>query len=183
MGRLRIVALAVALLLSLVVGIGMVLVGVGVLPISSIRDFLGDMATPVVAVAVGVGLSVVGAHYAVQLSDDRRSASLFHHERPGGRIDVCPAAIRELIDGILASEIGLIRFRTHLRHDGQGVQITVKTTLTPDQRVTEVAERIQQDLSRHVADRTGVEVTSVTILVQGIRAASVEDVGVNTDAD
>lgn len=183
MGRIRSVALVCALLLSLIVGIGLVLAGSGVLPVSSIRDVLGDIATPIVAVAVGGGLLVVGAHYAIQLSDERCNATMFHHEYPGGRIDVCPAAIRELIGGILASEIGLTRFRIQLRHDGQGVQITVRTTLTPDQRVTEVAERIQQDLSRHVADRTGVEVTSVTILVQGIREASSEDVGVNADAD
>ena len=183
MGRIRSIALAFALLLTLIVGIGMILVGAGVLQISWVLDVLGHRVTPIVAVAFGAGLLVVGAHYAVQLSDERRNATLFHHEHPGGRIDVCPAAIRELIGGILADEIGLTRFRIQLRHDGQGVQITVRTTLTPDQRVTDVAERIQQDLSRHVADRTGVEVTSVTILVQGIRAASVEDVGVNTDAD
>jgi uncharacterized alkaline shock family protein YloU len=36
--------------------------------------------------------------------------------------------------------------------------------------VTDAGERIQRELTRHVADRTGVEVREVTVFVRSIRA-------------
>jgi len=47
----------------------------------------------------------------------------------------------------------------------------VHTTLTPQQRVTDVGLQIQRELVRHVTDRTGVDVQEVRVLVRSIRAA------------
>jgi uncharacterized alkaline shock family protein YloU len=183
MGRIRFLGQTVALLLSLLLGVGLILSVAGVLSLSSVGSYLGHTAGFVLGVAAGVGLLLVAVHYAVQIADDRLRAALFHHNGPGGRIDVTPAAIREFVTGVLQSSIGLDRFRVLLYHDGDGVRITVRTTLSPDQRVTELGERIQQELARHVADHTGVEVTSVTVLVRGIRRPDPGLAGTETDAD
>ena len=114
---------------------------------------------------------MVAVHFLVELADERLNAALFHHEGELGRIDLAPIAIKEFIGGILRKDIGLDRFRILLRHGVNGVGITIRTTLSPDQRVTEVSERIQRELAKHVADRTGVEVSDVTILVRNIRAS------------
>jgi len=48
--------------------------------------------------------------------------------------------------------------------------MTVRTALSPEQRVTEVGTRIQEELARHVPERTGIDVREVTVFVRNIRA-------------
>jgi uncharacterized alkaline shock family protein YloU len=112
---------------------------------------------------------LISVYFLIALADERLDASLFHHEGDWGRVDLAPEAIKELIGGILRKDIGLDRFRVQLRHHVKGVGITVRTMLSPEQRVTEVGERIQRELARHVEDRTGVVVGEVVVLVRGIR--------------
>ncbi len=152
-------------------GVGLILAGAGVLSLSSIWDFLDTVSGSILVILVGVALLLVAVHFLIELADERLSAALFHHEGGWGRIDLAPSAIKELMAGILRKDIGLDRFRILLRHEVNGVGITVRTTLSPDQRVTDVGERIQRELAKHVADRTGVEVRDVTVLVRSIRAS------------
>ena len=43
-------------------------------------------------------------------------------------------------------------------------RFTVRVTLAPTQRVTSISERIQSVLARQVPERTGIEVSDVSIL-------------------
>ncbi len=171
MRQLRVLGLGAAMILTAGLGVGLVLSGVGVLSRVSVWGYLDTMAGSILVILVGVALLLVAVHYLIQLADERLNAALFHHEGDWGRIDLAPIAIKELIAGILREDIGLDRFRILLRHRIDGVGIAVRTTLSPDQRVTEVGERIQRELAKHVADRTGVEVSDVTVFVRSIRAS------------
>jgi len=151
--------------------IGLILAGAGVLSLSSVWDFLDTVSGSILVILVGAALLLVAVHFLIQLADERLNATLFHHEGDWGRIDLAPSAIKEFIAGILRKDIGLDQFRIVLRHHVNGVGITVRTTLSHGQRVTEVGERIQRELAQHVADRTGVEVSDVTVLVRSIRAS------------
>jgi len=159
------------MILTAGLGISLILAGAGVLSLSSVWAFLDTVSGSILVILTGVALLLVAVHFLIQLADERLSASLFHHEGDWGRIDLAPAAIKEFIAGILRENIGLDRFRIQLRHHVTGVGIKVRTTLSPDQCVTEVGERIQRELAKHVADRPGVEVCDVTVLVHSIRAS------------
>jgi hypothetical protein len=156
-------------------GVGLILVGAGVISLASVWDFLETVAGQILVILAGAGLVLIFVHFLIALADERLNASLFHHEGDWGRIDLAPEAIREFIGGILRKDIGLDRFHVQLRHHVKGVGITVRTTLSPEQRVTEVGERIQRELAAHVEDRTGVAVGDVIVLVRGIRPSG-EDV-------
>lgn len=171
MRQLRVLGLSAAMILTAGVGVGLILSGAGVLSLASVWDVLDTVAGSILVILVGVALLLVAVHFLIQLADERLNAALFHHEGEWGRIDLAPIAIKEFIAGILRKDIGLDRFRISLRHRVDGVGITVRTMLSPDQRVTEVGERIQRELAKHVADQTGVEVSDVTVLVRGIRAS------------
>jgi len=159
------------LILTAGLSISLILAGAGVLSLTSVWDFLDTLSGSIIVILVGAALLLVAVYFLIQLADERLRATLFHHEGDWGRIDLAPIAIKEFIAGVLRKEIGLDRFRILLRHDVNGVSITVRTTLAPDQRVTEIGERIQRELAEHVADRTGVEVSNVTVLVRSIRAS------------
>ncbi len=159
------------MILTAGLGVGLILSGAGVLSLSSVWGFLDTVAGSILVILVGVALLLVAVHFLIELADERLNAALFHHEGDWGRIDLAPIAIKEFIAGILRNDIGLDRFRILLRHRVNGVGITVRTTLSPDQRVTEVGERIQRELTKYVADRTGVEVSDVSVLVRGISAS------------
>jgi len=171
MRQLRVLGLGTALILTAGLSIGLILAGAGVLSLTSVWDFLDTLSGSILVILVGAALLLVAVYFLIQLADERLRATLFHHEGDWGRIDLAPIAIKEFIAGILRKEIGLDRFRILLRHRANGVGITVRTTLAPDQRVTEIGERIQRELAEHVADRTGVEVSNVTVLVRSIRAS------------
>jgi uncharacterized alkaline shock family protein YloU len=152
-------------------GIGLILAGAGVFSLSSVWDFFDTVVGSILVILAGAALILVGVHFLIVLADERLSRSLFHHNGEWGRIDLAPNAIKEFIAGILRKNIGLSQFRILLRHHANGVGITVRTTLSPDQIVTEVGEQIQRELTQHVAERTGVEVSDVVVLVRNIRAS------------
>lgn len=159
------------MILTAGLGISLILAGAGVLSLSSVWAFLDTVSGSILVILVGVAFLLVAAYFAIQLVGERLNAGLFHHEGEWGRIELSSLAIREYIAGILRNDIGLDRFRILLRNQDDGVAITVRTTLSPEQRVTEVGERIQRELAKHVSDRTGVEVCGVTVLVRNIRAS------------
>ncbi len=169
MRQLRVLGFGVAMILAAGLSIVLILAGAGVLSLSSIWDFLDTLAGSILVILAGSALLLVAVHFLIRLADERLNAALFHHEGEWGRIDLSPIAVKEFIAGILREDFGLDRFRILLRHQENSVGITVRTTLSPDQSVTEVGERIQRELTEQVADRTGVDVSDVTVLVRSIR--------------
>jgi len=170
MRQLRVLGFSGAMILTAGLGICLILAGAGVLSLTSVWDFLDTVAGSILVILAGAALILVAAHFAMALFDERLSRSLFHYEGNWGRIDLAPIAIKEFIACILRKEIGLDQFRILLRHHVNGVGITVRTALAPDQTVTEVGERIQRELTKQVVDRTGVEVSDVVVIVRSIRA-------------
>jgi len=185
--RLLTVLHYLAFLFTLGLGVVTILGGTGVLPIGTVSAAFSDTGWTVLLILVGVGVLLVALHFLIVLAEDRLNEVLYSRGGEYGRVEVSPMAVREFISGILREDIGIDRFRVFLRRQENGVAIRVRTALTPDQRVTDVGERIQRELTRHVADRTGVEVREVTVFVRSIRAreteaAAPEDFGGEHDA-
>ena len=68
----------------------------------------------------------------------------------------------------MRDEVGIDRFQVRLRHMDDGLSIGITTTLLPEDGVAEIGQRIQETLSRRVAERTGVEVREVSVLVSNV---------------
>jgi uncharacterized alkaline shock family protein YloU len=163
-----------AFLFTLGLGVTLVLTGAGVLSEASVVAAFSDTGWTIVLLLVGVGVLLIALRFLLVLADDRLNEALYSRVGEWGRVEVSPTAVREFISGILRDEIGIDRFRVFLRRREDGVAIRVRTALSPDQRVTDVGEQIQRELTRHVADRTGVEVREVTVFVRSIRARDTE---------
>jgi uncharacterized alkaline shock family protein YloU len=172
--RLLTVLHYLAFLGSLGLGVTLVLTGAGVLSEGSVVAAFSDAGWTVLLILLGVCSLSIALHFLLVLADDRLNAVLYSRAGEWGRVEVSPMAVREFVSGILRDEIGIDRFRVFLRRRENGVAIRVRTTLAPDQRVTDVGERIQRELTRHVPDRTSVEVREVTVLVRSIRARDAE---------
>jgi len=185
MRTVRHVAALGALVISGALGVIALLIGAGTISVSGVASFLGTAGGRATALALGAALLLVAMHYVVIVSDRRVNAVAYSRSVDLGKIEVTPHAVKDFIAGILREEIGLTRFRVSLHHAGSGVAIRVRTVLDPGERVTDVSERIQRQLTHHVTERTGVAVRSVSVQVRSIRQAggdlhSVED---ETDAD
>ena len=176
MRQLRLLTVLHYLAFLFTVGLGVVtiLAGTGVLQIGTVSSAFSDSGWTVLLILVGVAVLLVALHFLLILAEDRLNEVLYSRAGEYGRVEVSPTAVREFISGILRKDIGINRFRVFLRRRENGVAIRVRTALTPDQRVTDVGERIQRELARHVADRTGVEVREVTVFVRSIRAREAE---------
>ena len=171
MRRLRVLGNVGAFLLNAGLGVTLILGGVGVVSFASLTGYLTRMPGTVFTIIVGVLFLLVSARFVLSLIEERANAVLFSQQGEWGRIELSPHAVKEFISDVLRSEVGIERFRIGLRHRGEGVGIVVHTTLTPQQRVTDIGSQIQRELVRHVTDRTGVDVQEVRVLVRSIRAA------------
>lgn len=187
MRTLRLVASLAALLMLAGLGVTLVVAGAGGLSLASLWVYLAETPGTIFVMLVGVAQILVAIHFLLIVIDERRNAVVFSREGELGRIELTPHAVKEFIGGVLREEIGLEQFRVRLRHHGNGVAITVRTTMCPTQRVTEIGERIQRELSANVVERTGVEVHEVSVLVRSIRvveeASPVERSDDATDAE
>jgi len=176
-----------AFVFTLGLGVTMILTGVGVLTTDAVEATFGGTGWTIFLILLGVVVLLIALHYLLVLAEDRLNEVLYSRAGEWGRVEVSPTAVREFISGILRRDIGIDRFRVFLRRQENGVAIRVRTALTPDQRVTDVGERIQRELTQHVADRTGVEVREVTVFVRSIRAregdaTTAEGIGDERDA-
>ena len=185
MRTVRHVAALGALTVSGGLGIIALLIGAGTVSAPGMVSFLDTTWGTGTALALGAALLLIAMHYVVIVSDRRVNAVAYSRSVDLGKIEVTPHAVKEFIAGILREQIGLDRFHVSLRHAGQGVAIQVRTTLSSDQRVTDVGERIQRQLTHHVTERTGVEVCSVSVQVRSIRqgASTLHNTGDEIDAD
>jgi uncharacterized alkaline shock family protein YloU len=151
-------------------GVVLILAGVGVLSVGSLWSYLETFPGTLFVILVGACLLLVAIDFLVRLTDERLNAVLFSQQGDWGQIEVSPTAVREFISDILRHQVGIDRFRIFLRHHSGGVAISVRTALSPDQRVTDVGTRIQEELARHVPERTGIDVREVTVFVRSLRA-------------
>ena len=159
-----------AFLLCAAAGVLLILGGVGILSFDSLTSFLSTTAGAILQLVVGALFLLISARFVEHGIRAQRDAALFSRDGEWGRISLTPQAIREFIGGVLTQEIGLTQFTVHLRHKDDGLAVTVRTALSPDQQVSVVGREIQESLSRHVEDRTGVAVRDVAVLVRSIRS-------------
>jgi len=169
MRRLRVLANAGAFLLNAGLGVTLILGGVGVLSFGSLTGYLDRMPGTIFLILVGALFLLVAVRFVLALLEERANAVLFSQQGEWGRIELSPHAVKEFISDILRSNVGIDGFRIGLKHKGEGVGIVVHTTLSPEQRVTDIGLRIQRELVQHVTDRTGVDVQEVSVLVRNIR--------------
>jgi uncharacterized alkaline shock family protein YloU len=171
MRRLRVLANAGAFLLTAGIGVTLILGGVGILSFGSLTDYFERIPGTIFLILVGALFLLVAARFVLALLEERANAVLFSQQGEWGRIELSPHAVKEFISDILRTHVGIDGFHIGLKHKGDGVGIVVHTTLSPEQRVTDIGLRIQRELVQHVTDRTGVDVQEVTVLVRNIRQA------------
>jgi len=167
---MKLLGAALAALFAAGLGILTVLIGAGFPSLSDVMAFLASPSGAALLLALGSVLIALGFYFAILFLQARRDQARFAQDGAGGRIELSPFALREFVSGILRQEIGIEQFGVRLQHRDEGIAIRIQTTLSPDQQVAEVARRIQETLTRRVAERTGVIVQEVSVLVNSIRS-------------
>lgn len=86
---------------------------------------------------------------------------------PKGMILITAETVREMAGLLLREELGLHRFRVHIRPQGEGLALQVTLRLPPGEEVPALAERLQSLLAQEVSAKTGLEVPEVQMIVEG----------------
>jgi hypothetical protein len=165
---LGIVALVAAI--TACAGILSILLSAEVFQLASAMQYLATFAGKATLYAFGAFLLAISIHYASHFLRGRAQLAHFSQDGQLGRIELSPYALKELVSKIMQEEIGIDRFKAKLGHLGQALSIKITTTLTPEDRVAEIGQQIQDTLSRRVTERTGVEVGKVSVLVNSIQS-------------
>jgi hypothetical protein len=86
---------------------------------------------------------------------------------PKGMIFITVDTVQEMAGVLLREELGVHRFRVHIRPMGEGLALRVSLYLPPGEEVPALAERLQNLLAQEVAAKTGLEVPEVRMVVVG----------------
>lgn len=132
--------------------------GGGTLPPAAMGVLLGIWAVTFVCAAI-VLVRIALSRLAV-----RRA---LRKQGPKGMIFITPETVREMAGVLLREELGLHRFRVHIRSMGEGLALWVSLRLPPGEEVPALAERLQGLLAQEVAAKTGLEVPEVRMVVLG----------------
>lgn len=165
-------ALSVVALASIITAAAAVLaflISAEVVLLQSVWVFLAKPAGKATLYALGALLVAISMHYALLFFRGRARLAHFSQDGQWGKIELSPYALRELVSGIMREEIGIERFKAKLGHLDNGLSIKITTTLSPEDKVAEIGQRIQDTLSARVTERTGVEVNQVSVLVSSIQ--------------
>ncbi len=120
-----------------------------------------------VLAAIGAANLAGALAFAVFLADRLHASRAMRRPGPKGEIAIAPRAVRQLAAGLLARELGLTGFRVALRPAAQGVLLTVRLALPPDEEAPRLAERVQELLSREIELKTGLPVEEVNLVIRG----------------
>lgn len=86
---------------------------------------------------------------------------------PKGMILITQDTIREMAGVLLREELGVHKFRVHLRPMGGGLALQVLLRLPPGEELPALAERLQNLLAQEISAKTGLEVPEVRMIVEG----------------
>jgi len=152
------------------VGVMSILFCAGTFSIISLQQFFDALAGKIILYALGGVFLGVSFYFVSLFYRGRMQLARFVQEGELGRIELSPYALREFVSGIMKDEIGIGRFQVQLRHMDDGMSIRIKTTLSPEDQVSEIGKLIQETLSQRIVERTGIEVREVSVLVNSIQS-------------
>ncbi len=111
-----------------------------------------------------VGAAAVFIRIALNRLTVRRA---LRRQGPKGMILITADTVREMAGILLREELGLHRFRVHIRPMGEGLALQITLRLPPGEEVPALAERLQSLLAQEVSAKTGLEVPEVRMVVEG----------------
>ncbi len=111
-----------------------------------------------------VGAAAVFIRIALNRLTVRRA---LRRQGPKGMILITADTVREMAGILLREELGLHRFRVHIRPMGEGLALRITLRLPPGEEVPALAERLQTLLAQEVSAKTGLEVPEVRMVVEG----------------
>jgi len=122
------------------------------------RTILGVLALSL------IGAATLASRSAVEQAASRRAV---RRTGPKGEIIISPRAIRELATVHLTRDLGLSGFRVRIRPGADGVYIKVSLRLPPEQEAPQLADQVQEILSREIQGKTGIPVHEINLDIRG----------------
>lgn len=146
---------------------------VGALLILNVAGRIGLDTLPLTIRAIlgGVALAVA-VYFLMCVAQTARSQSPIRSMGSGGPIWISPQAVRSLVGDLLEASFEIDDARVAVRPAGDGLRVSVKFSLPPEQRIPELGERIQTEIRNRVEDRIGVTVDQVDVMAQAFKATS-----------
>ncbi len=133
-----------------------------------------ELDTLAAAIRAALGVVALGAavYFLIRVAETARSQAPIRTMGAGGPISVSSEAVRSMVRDVLTDTFGIDDARVRIRSSTQGLRISLRFSLPPDQRVPDVGERIQTDVRSRIEDRVGVSVDEVDVTAQAFKSTS-----------
>lgn len=96
-----------------------------------------------------------------------RLSTLFRQSGPRGQILITPRTVSQLASHLLAQELAETPFRVQIRPSKEVIFLRIFVRLPPGSSIPNLAERIQELLATELAQRTGLQIQEVQVVVHG----------------
>lgn len=158
---------------SLLLAAGAMVVAVAAIALGNLElsipggALLASTAVQVVLVVWAITCIAAAAVFSWIAAGQLKVRRALRRQGPKGMIFITVDTVREMAGVLLREELGLHRFRVHIRPMGEGLALHVALHLPPGEEVPALAERLQSLLAQEVAAKTGLEVPEVRMVVVG----------------
>lgn len=138
---------------------------------------LGTISVTETTVRAGLALLTAaflgGAAACLALWVRRRGLSeLLRQSGSRGQILITPRTVSQLASYLLAQELEETPFRVHIQPGKEAVSLRIFLRLPPGASIPNLAERLQDLLSTELAQRTGLKIQEVQVVVHGVSPSS-----------
>lgn len=151
--------------------LGAAIVG-AVLILNAFDQISLDSMSRLVRAVLGMVSLGAAVYFLVAVIQTVRIQSPIQTMGSGGPIWISPEAVRSLVRDILDESFDIDDARIGIRSASEGLRLSIRFSLPADQRIPELAERVQTDVRSGVEERIGVTVDQVDVTAQAFKAAS-----------
>ena len=167
-------------LIAVIVLCGFVLAMIaGLLPASNLTDFAytaanGDIWFKILYAVIGIVVIIVSfmlMFFGLGKAPAPKTAQVATFE--SGSIVITVKAVEELVERFVHQDKNIKGLKTNVISNQDSLDINLDVSVLPEADIPQVTKDLQQGLSAHIQQHTGIVVSQVKIVVSGIRESTV----------
>ena len=168
MGIFDRIILSIYTLLLALISLGVVLLSLRLISLEWIWTGISHINGQWEAGLLGVVFFLVSLRLLLAGIRTRRVKDTIVHHTDMGDVHISLDAIKNLVEKTARHTRGVRGAKVRVNHDGQGLKVSIKAVISPENNVPNVSEELQKRIHEYIKNTVGVQLVDVQILVENI---------------
>ncbi len=168
MGIVDRIILSIYTLFLTFLSIGVILLSLRLISLDDVGTSISQISGQWEAGLVGAVFLLVSIRLLLAGMRSRRIKDTIVHHNEMGDVHISLDAIKNLVEKTARHTRGVRGVKVSVKHDGQGLKVSLKTVVSPEVHVPSVSAELQEKVHAYIKNTVGVEVVDVQVLVENI---------------